>query len=314
MSLTQDFQRSKHKPLIIFFIAFTLLYLWLVFAVPADTALLNKYGISSSKIQALRLTTAIPYILIWFTALYGYIKFRNYSQSIKESREGKALTLISGGLLALAVMLPFNTVLGNAASYFYHRDPDLKPALVIITNYITVIFLLYAFTVIARGAGKLQETLSYGGYSLRQKLGILALVIFGLLYIYLTFTNPGRRDSSLTPFKGYYLPDWLLVLTIVLPYLYIWYSGAASALRISLYSLRVTGTLYRKALSYLAKGLAMVIVGQMAIRYLISLSPIFDKAELQLLLLAVYVVLLIIGVGFGLIAYGARKLQKIEDV
>lgn len=314
MNLANDIRRIRHKPLMLLFSLFTITYLWLTFATPPESVVLTKYGLTAHKVYVLRLATVIPYILIWFIALFGYIKFRNYARSIQESREGRALKLISDGLLVLAIMLPLNTILSNTASYLYHRDPSIKPLLVIMTNYITLIILLFAFTIIGRGARKLQATLSYSGYTWRQWLGILLLTILALLYVFLLFTNPDRRSGGSTAFNGTYLPDWVLALTIVLPYLYIWYLGMVSALRISTYSLRVKGILYKAFLRYLANGVALVVLGQMSVRYLTSLSSHLDNVGLQFLLLIIYIVLFLIGIGFGLIAYGAHKLQKIESV
>lgn len=89
----------KNKLLMVIFLAFTTLYVGLVIALPSDPAVLSRYNITQSRAHFLGLTIAIPTILIWFFALYGLLKLRQYTELIKGSREATGFSYLSTGLM-----------------------------------------------------------------------------------------------------------------------------------------------------------------------------------------------------------------------
>ena len=82
----------------------------------------------------------------------------------------------------------------------------------------------------------------------------------------------------------------------------------------SRYSRRAPGTLYRKTWNLLAIGIASIIIMQIVIQYTTTLSSQFDEFKLLRLLLTIYVLLAMLSVGYLLIALGAKRLKKIEEV
>ncbi|HSX43684.1 MAG TPA: hypothetical protein VLE69_00065, partial [Candidatus Saccharimonadales bacterium] len=64
----------------------------------------------------------------------------------------------------------------------------------------------------------------------------------------------------------------------------------------------------------LALGLGVVVGFLMVLRYLVALTTTLDNLALKYLLLVVYLLLIFIAIGYGLIASGAKRLKKIEEV
>jgi hypothetical protein len=107
---------------------------------------------------------------------------------------------------------------------------------------------------------------------------------------------------------------WLLVLTIIIPYLYAWFIGLLAAFEITVVARQAKGILYRQALRLLAGGVSVVIAGLITIQYVRSVFPSGGKLSLGLVLLLIYLVYLIVAAGFVLITLGANRLKKIEEI
>ncbi len=152
-------------------------------------------------------------------------------------------------------------------------------------------------------------------HSSREPLIMSIFLMFSAVFSYLTLTNPARQF----PIEGasraaYHMADFPLVLTIVIPYLFVWFFGIRSVYFIALYRKHVKGVLYRNSLGLLAAGLAVVIISSMSIRFLVSLTTIVNNLGLRRLLIVIYLLVLVIFVGNLLIARGVRQLQRIEEV
>jgi hypothetical protein len=134
-----------------------------------------------------------------------------------------------------------------------------------------------------------------------------------VLYCYLTFRqfNPGSLGSTHNP---YFLPIWLLLLTVIIPYLYAWFVGLLAAYEITSYSQQVRGVLYKQALHLLVGGLVAVIAGSILLQYISSVDPSPGHLVLDYRLLLVVLFRIVIGIGFVLIAAGANRLKRIEEV
>src|SRR4051812_18386024 len=114
---------NRRVPKVIF-LSLALIYLaQSVFAHP-DPDTMQRYHLSRGQLVLLVLTIALPYMVIWFIALFGYLRLSVYASAIRQSREGKALGLIAQGLLILVLWLPINAVLGNIITYMSRAHPD----------------------------------------------------------------------------------------------------------------------------------------------------------------------------------------------
>lgn len=136
-----------------------------------------------------------------------------------------------------------------------------------------------------------------------------------MCYCYVTLTNPARQFPPSSGIKAaYYLPDWLLVTTIIIPYLFVWFYGMRAAAHLAFYRKNVSGVVYKQALGYLAVGLGTVIVSSMALRFLVSLTTLLNSLSLKILLILLYALIFVIASGYIFIAVGAKKLKRIEEV
>jgi hypothetical protein len=286
-----------------------------LFALTPLSAGYERFNISAAAARAISLIVIIPYIAIWFTAFYGFIKVKQYANLIKNTKDGKGLSAIGDGLMVIAVYLPLSSMASLVRSYAVAQDSSLLNVTTIIYNYFALGLVLCGFFFISKGAKQLVSTIKKFTYTLNHKVGALIFVMFSGVFAYATLTNPSRQfPSSSSAFAAYALPDWLITLTIVLPYIVVWFLGYLAAYQIDLYRRNVKGILYQQALALLSKGVAAIVGAIMLLRILTSLTGFFNKLGLQILLLIIYLLLIIISIGFILVALGAKKLKKIEEV
>ncbi|HYH36226.1 MAG TPA: hypothetical protein VD706_01870, partial [Candidatus Saccharimonadales bacterium] len=64
----------KYKWLSGLFITFSLVYVAQTALIRPDQATLDKYHLSAAQAVVLGLTVALPYLVIWFIALVGYLR------------------------------------------------------------------------------------------------------------------------------------------------------------------------------------------------------------------------------------------------
>ena len=273
----------------------------------------DTYGLTTERIRELQLTLILPLIAVWFTALWGSLRFKKYALSIYEGADGRALNSIANGLLVLVAELALGGLLQSSTHWLTHWAS--VATITIITNYVAVILSLIAFGLIFRGAWQLAKLVQFRDYRRNQILALLVLVVVGVVYAWLLAHNPDRIHS-LDPGKivPYYLPDWLLLLTIVLPYIVIWGLGLVSASAIRTYQRHADGILYRQPLARLAVGLLTIIVSLILLQLLTALGPSLVNMGLQAILILVYGLILVYAAGHILVALGARRLAKIEEV
>lgn len=308
----------KHLPLLVSFTCLALIYAGLTIFIPSDKVSLTKYDISETQAKTIALTFVLPYILIWFIALYAYIKLQNYHQLIKKSDDGKALKVISQGLLALALWMSLSAIVGALTTFIGRENPDLRPTMVILSNYFNLAFVLLGTMLIYRGARCLYASVKKKGSLLsfwqqHPSSAVILLTVSGV-YAFLTLTSPTRAVAGAPGERAiYYLPDWLLILTVILPSIIVWYLGFKAAILVYDYREIVPGIIYKKSLALLASGLMVTIGSFMILRYIVSVSNILSGSTLKIILAIFYIWILAIGIGYILIGLGAKKLQKLED-
>lgn len=300
----------------LWFIALAFTYSLLILMVPPDASVLVRYGLTPGIARLVSLSLAIPVMTIWFMAFYGFIQFKQYANLIKKNQDGQSLAKVANGLMVLAFGLPLGSLCSTALNYIAARNSSLIPATVIINNYIMLGFVLVGFAIIYQGTKSLTElTQNQERRSVYDSFAVALLVIFSIAYCYITLTNPARQFPPAGVRRAaYYMSDIPLIFTIIVPYLFVWFYGIRSTFLLRSYRSNVPGKLYKQALGYLAAGLGTVIISQMLLRFLVSLTTLLNSLSLQYLLMVLYGLVLIIGTGYVLIAMGSKKLKKIEEV
>lgn len=291
-------------------------YTCLSLFLPQDnSAATTRYGLSDQALKVITLTFAIPMMVIWTTAFTGFIKVKQYADLAGKSKDGQAFRLISQGLMLLAFSLPVNALVSTLRNYISNQQASLIPTATIIANYVSLAISLAGIWLVARGARKLAGSLKDKPHTLNQAVMASIFTAFCIFYTYLTLTDPlGQTPGGIAGRAVYYLPDALVLATIIVPYICLWYLGFRAAYHIQLYRKNAPGILYQQALGYLSAGIASVVMSLMVLRLATSLTSFLDDLSLRGLLAIVYVLLIIIGLGYYLIAYGANRLKKIEEV
>ena len=311
----------KHRDLLIFryprmsllFAGFIVLYCLQLFLPAPNKQALQHYHLTSTSVRVLDLTILLPIVAIWIVALLGYLRFKTYTTLIAGAKDGQAFTTIGYGVALLVLWSPLSTILSQAATQYYTYHPSATTTLVWLNNYFNLILLTAAFWLLYTGSKKLMSLIKTPDFRLYQPTTLI-FIAFAVLYTFLVLSDSLRNHAVKGSISSYYSPDWVIVITIVIPRLIAWYVGLQAVQNILLYRHRVKGRLYRKALERLAYGLGGVIGSVIVLRIVQSLTAPLLKANLGALLAIIYVLLIIIAIGYVLIAQGAKRLQKIEEL
>jgi hypothetical protein len=293
------------------FVGLIAAYAAAVFLLPADPEVLEKYHLSEDAARFINLTVILPLVGIWLAGFYGWYKMKQYAASVAGSAEGTPFNTIANGLMTLIFSLPLISAVSTLLTYAARTNPDFLAASTIIRNYLNIAFVLIAFYLIGKGAQQLVQLTRTKTLALDNRRWTLLFMALASIFTWLVISHTpgdGRQDTV------YYLPEWLVIFTIVLPYLYIWYRGLLAAYCLYVYQQKVKGVLYKQALKYLSAGIAAVIGISMGIQILIVFTERINTLHLTPVLGLIYVLVACYAIGYGLIARGAKKLKTIEDV
>lgn len=300
----------------LFLFAGSVAYAFITLSGPINS---NRYNLSLTQIRSLQLTLVIPIILIWCAAFYGAVRFKRYASTIQESPDGKALSIVSNGLLVLSYGLVTQSLFSSLRPRFIANDGNIQ-GLTIFSNYLNLAFPLIAFSTMLYGANRLIKLqLSHHKETQTSTFSIAATVIsiaaLATLFTYSMFHNPYRNSTpDVTKANSYFLPDGMLWLTIVLPSIVLWTVGILTAMSVRWYAQRAKGIIYKKALHRLVQGLTMVVFFSISMSLLTTIGPSLSGLKLSGLLALIYVIIIFYAVSYLLIASGAKKLAKIEEI
>jgi hypothetical protein len=289
------------------YIFFLIIYSGFILLPAPAPATLLQYHVSALGLRLLDLTIILILAGIWFAGFYGYAKLQMYTGLIRGGKDGKQVTKLTKGIFLLVMWLPVSSVISAILNYLAVKRPGLLPAVAIINIYVNLLFPFLGFFIISQGARGLSELVRQRP-TFRASNALAVIVIYiGLVYYRLVATTDHRTAI-------YHMPIWLILIAVVAPYVYMWSIGLLAAYEVYLYRQKVAGIVYRKSWSLLALGLCWLIVVSIGFQYLTTLSARLGHLSIYWLLVIVYSLLLVLSVGFVLVALGARNLQKIEEV
>lgn len=289
------------------------IYILLIPILPANNRALEEHGLSVIEYRVLLFALALPSLLAWLAAFIGYARLYEYAKSVAGTREGSSFQQLAKGCAWLAWSLPAPLLLSFLLSAYANAHPDFQPTSIIISNYLYLIFSLTALSLVGVASRALTASASLTFSVARARGIIVGFIVAGLLYCYFTFQRFDLTSFGATN-NPYYLPLGLMVLTVIIPYLYAWFIGLLAAFEIAVFSKNVKGVLYRQSLRMLVFGLLAVVGGSIALQYINTISPRAGYLVLDFNLVLVTVFRLVTGFGFVLIALGANRLKKIEEV
>jgi hypothetical protein len=285
------------------------IYLLLVIFLPTNSPTISEYNLSDGEYRIFTIFTGLPIVMVWFMAFFGYASLSEYAEKVDGTKEGNAFGAIAIGLKWLAWALPIivcaNILLGGIAKI---HQSFLSGGL-IISHYIYLVIALIAFTSMSNGSRGLREIVN----KIPSKVAIRVMVIFLILISVAFCTVTLDIVDNVRP-NPYRLPLWLILLTIIIPYLYAWLMGFFAVFEITEYRRTVRGLFYRNALRLIAYGATCVIIASVVLQYMTSSSPYLRRIQLGWPMLMMYATLMVFVVGFILVAVGASRLKKLEEV
>jgi hypothetical protein len=290
-----------------------LVYVLLILLLPASHATIRAYHLSTLEYHTILFAVTLPSMLAWLAAFFGYAKLRQYVYSIRKTPEGAYFDKLATGCAWLAWSLPLAAILSLLLSGLANQWPSFYPTSIILSNYLNLLFPLIAFSIIGIASRGLvnQSKLKFSLTSVR--VIMVLFLIVGVLYCYLTFKHFDLTSLGSTH-NPYFLPIWLMVLSVIIPYLYAWFVGLLAAYEITLFSQEADGVLYRQALRLLVLGLIVVIASSIALQYMSGIRPRVGHLIFGYQIVVTSIFRLIGGGGFVLLAMGASRLKKIEEV
>lgn len=291
----------------------TLIYILFVLFLPLSRGDLMPYHLSALEYRIILLLISIPLVAIWFIAFWGYAKLSDYARSVEKTKEGKHFFKLAHGLAWLAWSLPIAAIANQINTSIDASHSAWHNGFVILNNYLELALPLVAFIIIGLSAKGLVDAakINLNLHSARVIMGLF--IILGSLYCYLTLRAIDLSSLSSTH-NPYHLPAWLMLITIISPYLYAWFIGLLAAYEINAYSRSVKGVLYKRPLFLLTSGLSAIILSFIASQYLSNIWQNNHHLTFNIHLVIIILFRVIGGAGFLAIAIGASRLKRIEVV
>lgn len=274
----------------------------------------RTYQLSDFEIFILSATLVIPWIAAWVYGVTGYLHLAAYARSIKDEAAARPFRLLSRGIMVFVWSLIIATLISTFRSH-HLTNPHIVVPTTIIDNYLYALAPLAGFYYIWRAIRQLgQDKIKLKQLDLTAGLAALALVALIVAYTVLIFTNSARQMSPGEAVPAtYYLPDWLIVVSILLPAAISWVLGFIAVIWMYRYQRVVSGFIYRKFMRALSYGVILIISASIMLQALLSLGPQrLTSAGLGWVLAFLYLFLVIQLAGYLLVSRGAKKLTLIE--
>ena len=290
-----------------------LLVAWLAYVFITVTTPMrrNPYHISHGTEILIQASIFILIGIIWYVALGGASAFKNYSSMVSDAKEAPGLNNIANGLLWAATYLVAVALAGSIVQYF--ATSSFSDTLSILRDHLTALVVLVAFVYLYIGSQQLAYVAKFDTWNRNTMIIVAIYMIFAIAFV-IAFTHasvppPGSTRNSLS-----ILPHRLLLFTLILPYLISWFLGILACVNISRYAKRVKGILYRRALVNLVRGIITVIAFGIILQLLTFSVRFLTGLSLNSILLIIYAIIILYGLGFWFIRSGAKMLARIEVV
>ncbi len=274
-----------------------------------QTAATIAFQMAPAQRVTMQLSIIIPVLIVWIIALRAALTFKNYSRIIEGSPEARGVGRIADGLMWLVAYLVLTSILSVATQYFV--GSSWLWMIVAIKNHLPVIASLIAFFLIFQGSLTLKAMTDANN---QQGTPVWLIILFGIFAAALAWLFAVSPVDTDRPIPIYGLPHDVNLFTMILPHTLAWFIGLLASINILNYTRHVKGLIYRQALRRLVWGILSVILFAAVLQLLTILSKIFSSLSLGPLLLIVYVLIVLYGMGFILVHLGAKKLTRIEVV
>ena len=279
-------------------------YLALSYAAPQTS---SPIKLSRLQLDLVEFSIILPYLLSWILAVYGlctldkYVRFGRISNELKPAFQG-----IYRGLAWIIVSAVSVPVLGATRPFI----PHLGHQLTILTNYLYIFPLLIGFWIMRQAMAKVLGKQKMPAQRWRSDEAVRALLVLLLsaFYIALVFSNGSRQAG---PNASYFLPDVLIVLTIIIPACLSWWFGFSAGFMLSEITARAESATTFRAMTRILYGICTIIFISILLQALLSLGTArLADVGVGMLLALLYVFVLWQAVGYMLLALGVRALLR----
>lgn len=295
------------------YVALTAFFFLMVLVLPSNSTVMATYNLTSLQYHILLLLYVLPFIGIWFAAFFAYDRLLVYARVIKSTPEGPGFAMLAKGCGWLAYSLPIPILVGIILSAVSDAIPSFKAMSTIFVNYLFLILPLIGFSILGTSARKLSDQAKIRMHPGEVRAVIAAFVLLGVFYCYSILKQFDLMATNSAVTNQYFLPLSLVIITLVIPYLYSWFTGLLAAYEIVLFSRQSKGVLYRQSLTYVAVGIATVIASSIALQYINTITPQTGDLSINVAFATSYVIGFIAALGYVFIAIGAVKLKRIEE-
>ena len=283
------------------------IYVWLGLSLP-DRPATNVYHLDTTSKFLISMSVYIPVLVVWLVAITAWARFDRYAVYVADSSEGPAFRKIAAGLLLANVYLISTALPAAIASHLV--DSHFLLLAVAAKNHLPALFSLASFAFIYLGSLDLQRISKTVGWTRATSLLVTIFVIFAAAFALVFVLAPPPPPTGGVP--PYALSRTFLPFTLALPYLIAWYFALLASINVARYARYVNGKIYRRALSDLARGLVSIAVLGVVLQGFVILGARLARLGLSQILLAVYALLVLYGVGYIFVYRGAQKLLRLE--
>lgn len=286
---------------------------WLIYAAVtlANPTQRNPYHLTELQTILLNLTIIIPLGVIWYIALRGATAFKNYATMVHDAKEAPGLNAIANGLLMAVAYLVVIALAGAAVQVF--TGSRFANAVILLRDHLPALIGLVSFVYLYIGGQQLAGIAGFDTWDRRTLLIISGYMLFAILFV-LAFTHAEVPPPSSTRSSLAIVPHSVLLFTLILPYLTSWFLGILASVNIARYASRVKGLLYRQALVNLVRGIISVISFGILLQLLGFSTRYLTGLSLGKIILILYAIIILYGLGFIFIRSGAKMLSRIEVV
>lgn len=287
-----------------------LAYMALLLIGPNGSGSIFEFGLSTTNL--VRISFAIPVLVIWLIATRAVIGFKGYAHLLRETDEGQGFKYIADGLLLLLFYLMMILFFGRLAPYFY--GTALLYPVVFIKNHAPVFTLLLSCFYLVKGSGDLLRHMNLRVPDRRLGYTWGAYFVFTAIYVSIFFNLSNDPASLSRQIPVFAVSHNVLLFSMVLPSLVAWILGIMACVNLSTLASKTKGIIYREALRHLVTGLYASILFAILVEILVFNSVYLEHIGITSVLIILYAFIVVYGTGYALIDRGARRLALIEVV
>jgi hypothetical protein len=285
-------------------------------APPADSS--DQVHLSNTAIQILKVTLLVPYMLTWLVAVTGWYHFSQFASDTKRKNipTHNGFQYLSRGLGMLIFDLILVPML-SASRAVWGGNENIAVLLTVMSNYLHIVIPLIAFGFLYIGSRKL----ALGGHyatGIRSRLlpAFISTALFIGFFSIAVFNNTSRQVAAQTgQFATYYIPDFLIVLTVIIPLAITWMLGLQAALNTERYIHSLLLPEWRHAVVHFFNGLLAVISSAIILQGIAAFgSEQLQQVSLALILVVIYLFIILQAIGYLLIRLGAKQLHRLIKV